>query len=91
MIINLASPNQATVLFGEALAVFSEEITGVADQSTVESALLPETVTSGNWLVYYVRPNDDVFYTRTAGALMKPLSCEEYESRKRVREMELLA
>jgi hypothetical protein len=40
----------------------------------------------GDWIVYYVRPNEDVFYTRTAGALMTPLSTLEYDQRKRIKD-----
>lgn len=42
---------------------------------------------SGDWIVYYVRPNEDVFYTRTAGALMTPLSTAEYDKRRRVKDI----
>lgn len=42
---------------------------------------------SGDWIVYYVRPNEDVFYTRTAGALMTPLSIAEYDKRRRVKDI----
>lgn len=44
----------------------------------------------GDWVVYYVRPNNGVFYTRTAGALMTPLSTEDYDERKRIQDLELV-
>ena len=44
----------------------------------------------GDWIVYYVRPNEDVFYTRTAGALMTPLTTTEYEQRKRVKDSKIV-
>lgn len=44
----------------------------------------------GDWIVYYVRPNEDVSYTRTAGALMTPLSTMEYEERKRIKDSKIV-
>lgn len=44
----------------------------------------------GDWVVYYVRPNNGVFYTRTAGALMTPLSTEDYFERKRVQDLKII-
>ncbi|KAF5861630.1 hypothetical protein ETB97_012717 [Aspergillus alliaceus] len=89
IIVNIASPYTATVLYGNALRVFSEGTIASLDQPTVDPTLLPDdsTIAGGNWIVYYVRPNDDVYYTRTAGALMTPLTCEDYASRKRVRDI----
>lgn len=40
-------------------------------------------------LAYRVCPNDDVFYTRVAGALMKPLSGDEARGARRVKELDL--
>ncbi|GKZ27077.1 hypothetical protein AbraIFM66951_004533 [Aspergillus brasiliensis] len=94
IIINLGSPSTATVLFGSALRVFSEETIASLNESTIDPnlLLLPDgsSVAAGrNWVVYYVRPNEDVFYTRAAGALMTPLSSEEHATRKRVREIDI--
>lgn len=44
----------------------------------------------GDWVVYYVRPNNGVFYTRTAGALMTPLSTQDYDEMKRVQDLKLV-
>jgi hypothetical protein len=81
------------VIYGDALGVFSEGKTPVLGGSTLETVHLsenPESM-SGHWVVYYVRPNEDVFYTRSAGALMTPLNSEEYDSRKRVRDMNIVS
>ncbi|KAL3481525.1 hypothetical protein BJX99DRAFT_148659 [Aspergillus californicus] len=84
IVINDTSPDTAIILYGSALSVFSEGHTATLKPSTLDESL-PKG--AGARLVYYVRPNNDVFYTRAAGALMAPLSGEEYKSRKRVREM----
>lgn len=93
IIANLAFPHKATILYGNALSVLSEEYTSCLKEANVDSTLLPSDsgLAAGNWLVYYVRPNDDVYYTRTAGALMTPLTSDEYASRKRVREIKFVA
>jgi len=83
--VNAASPETAFVIYGVALSVFSEGITPIP--SSLDFGACSGY---GDWLIYHVCPNDDVFYTRTAGALMTPLSCEEYESRKRVRELQFV-
>jgi hypothetical protein len=44
----------------------------------------------GDWVVYYVRPNNGVFYTRTAGALMTPLSTQDYNEMKTVQDLKLV-
>lgn len=81
------------MLYGAALSVFAEGTTAVVNSEPIDTKLLPhgQGAAGGSWLVYYVCPNDDVFYTRTAGALMSPLSSEEYERRIRVRDMYPLA
>ncbi|KAJ5256833.1 hypothetical protein N7478_012937 [Penicillium angulare] len=93
LVIDQSSPSQAVVLYGAALAVFSEGNTAISNNPIIVNSLLLKTYTcdSGDRLVYYVRPNDGVFYTRTAGALMTPLSGEEHASRKRVREITSVA
>jgi hypothetical protein len=71
--------------------VFSEGVTPRPSSSDISSFLTATdpVSTSGDWIVYYVCPNDDVFYTRCAGALMSPLSGEEYKSRQRVRDLKI--
>ncbi|OJJ78613.1 uncharacterized protein ASPGLDRAFT_138514 [Aspergillus glaucus CBS 516.65] len=93
IIVNTASLQSATVLYGTALSVFAEGATAVVNGETVDTNLLSQGqgVADGSWLVYYVSPNNDVFYTRTAGALMSPLSSDEYERRIRVRDLYPLA
>ncbi|KAH7118338.1 hypothetical protein EDB81DRAFT_701343 [Dactylonectria macrodidyma] len=88
--VNFSSTEEALVLFGAALSVFTEGITPEPTGCEIDKGLLL-TISKhagSQWLVYYVRPNQDVFYTRTAGALMTPLSTKEYESRKRVKDLE---
>ncbi|CAG9952413.1 unnamed protein product [Clonostachys rosea f. rosea IK726] len=89
IVISSDNPGKALVLFGTALSVFSEGLTPELSQYTIAEQFLSSLSIQpeGKWVVYYVRPNDDVFYTRTAGALMTPLSTSEYESRKRVKEV----
>jgi hypothetical protein len=41
--------------------------------------------------VYDVRPNHGVYYIRTAGALMDPLTAIEMKQRKRVKELGLVS
>lgn len=79
----------ALVLFGTALSVFSEGMTAELKGSEIDSDILSKfpSPPDGDWIVYYVRPNEGVFYTRTAGALMTPLSQEEHDTRKRVKDM----
>ncbi|KAH7145386.1 hypothetical protein B0J13DRAFT_553443 [Dactylonectria estremocensis] len=88
--VNSSSIDKALVLFGAALSVFTEGTTPEPTGREIDEELLP-TVSKdagSQWLVYYVRPNQDVIYTRTAGALMTPLSTKEYESRERVKDLE---
>ncbi|ODM19049.1 hypothetical protein SI65_05666 [Aspergillus cristatus] len=94
IVLNTASPQSATVLYGAALSVFAEGTTAVFNGEVINTSLLPQgkgAAESGSWLVYYVCPNGDVFYTRTAGALMTPFSSDECERRIRVRDLYRLA
>lgn len=86
---NSSSPQEGLVLFGTALSVFTEGITPESAASKINGNLLPSAPNDGqsHWLVYYVRPNQDVMYTRTAGALMTPLSTQEYDSGERVKDL----
>lgn len=79
----------ALILFGAALSVFSEGLTPELSQDTINEQLLSglSNQPGGKWVIYYVGPNDDVFYTRSAGALMTPLTTSEYDSRKKVKEI----
>jgi len=88
IVLNSSHPQQALVLFGEALATFTEGMTSKPLGSVIDVGELAGLIgkPQGDWIVYYVRPNEDVFYTRTAGALMTPLSTTEYEQRKRVKD-----
>lgn len=81
------------MLYGAALSVFAEGTTAVVNGEAVDTNLLSQGqgAADGSWLVYYVCPNNDVFYTWTAGALMSPLSSDEYERRIRVRDLYPLA
>ncbi|KAJ4187012.1 hypothetical protein NW759_016905 [Fusarium solani] len=88
IILNASHPQQALVLFGAALATFTEGMTSKPPGSAIDVGELAGLVgkPEGDWIVYYVRPNEDVFYTRTAGALMTPLSTLEYDQRKRIKD-----
>ncbi|KAH7252802.1 hypothetical protein BKA59DRAFT_475210 [Fusarium tricinctum] len=89
LILSSTQPGTALVLFGTALSVFSEGLTPELSHVSIDTQLLSglSTPTGGNYVVYFARPNDDVYYTRTAGALMTPLSTSDYERRKRVKEI----
>lgn len=71
------------------MSVFTEGMTAEPAGLNINVRSLTEIIgePSGDWIVYYVRPNEDVFYTRTAGALMTPLSAEEYDERRRVKDI----
>ncbi|KAH6648121.1 hypothetical protein BKA67DRAFT_662850 [Truncatella angustata] len=86
IVISLSDPQEATISFGKALFVFSEGLTAQPSSSILEARSLPAD-SENSWIVYYVRPNKDVFYTQTAGALMTPLSVQDYETRKRVSQL----
>ncbi|KAL2674311.1 hypothetical protein Neosp_012762 [[Neocosmospora] mangrovei] len=92
IVLNASNPQQALVLFGEALATFTEGMTSKPAGPAINVDELSELIgkPEGDWVVYYVRPNEDVFYTRTAGALMTPLSTTEYEQRKRVKDSKIV-
>lgn len=79
------------IIFGEALSVFSEAITPVVPGKVLNPNDLGYKPASpqGNWIVYYIRPNNSVRYTRTAGALMTPLSKKEYDMSRRVGELNI--
>lgn len=90
----MGAPDSVLVLFGTALSVFCEGITPEptdADYTAEGIRRLAggEGGISHDQLVYYIRPNEDVMYTRTAGALMKPLSTSEYTSRQRLRDIQI--
>ncbi|KAH7013008.1 hypothetical protein EDB80DRAFT_834749 [Ilyonectria destructans] len=89
IVVNSFSPQEALVLFGTALSVFTEGISPEPAGSNIDADLLPSVPHDAQsyWLVYYVRPNQDVMYTRTAGALMTPLSTQEYDVRGRVKDL----
>ncbi|KAK7219142.1 hypothetical protein V2G26_007145 [Clonostachys chloroleuca] len=90
IVMNSSKPQQALVLFGTALSVFTEGMTVVPTGSDIDIESLSKIIgkPQGDWIVYYVRPNDDVFYIRTAGALMTPLSTAEYAERQRTKDVE---
>ncbi|KAI8652953.1 hypothetical protein NCS55_01278400 [Fusarium keratoplasticum] len=92
IILNASHPQQALVLFGTALATFTEGITSKPPGPAIDVGELAGLIgkPEGDWMVYYVRPNEDVFYTRTAGALMTPLSTLEYEQRKRIKDSKIV-
>lgn len=93
MVISAVNPGEIFVSFGTALSVFSEGKTPEAKQAVldIEGSGWELKDTQSNWIIYYVRPNDDVKYTRTAGALMTPLSSAEYEKVPRVRDISLVS
>ncbi|KAF2021163.1 hypothetical protein BU24DRAFT_457167 [Aaosphaeria arxii CBS 175.79] len=80
--IDIVRPSVCHVTYGKALGVFSEN-------SVTPSQTLPQLESAGRILVYHVRPNYTTFYTRAAGALMTPLSDQEYEDRKTVQQLDL--
>jgi len=94
LIFDERSPNNCRVIFGEAMAVFSQnQVKSTSRKSlTAENA---DEINGGDQsvrsklFVYDVRPNDGVFYTKTAGALMEPLTQEDYDTRKRVGEIDV--
>ncbi|KAI3572710.1 hypothetical protein IWW34DRAFT_761806 [Fusarium oxysporum f. sp. albedinis] len=92
IVLNTSHPEQAIVHFGTALSVFTEGMTPEPTGSSIDLAELSGSSAKppGGWLVYYVRPNDDVFYTRTAGALMAPLSMADYKDRKKVQDLNIV-
>ncbi|KAK2670445.1 hypothetical protein RAB80_012867 [Fusarium oxysporum f. sp. vasinfectum] len=92
IILNTSCPDKALVTFGTALSVFTEGMTPEPPGSSIDLMELSNSSArpQGDWVVYYVRPNNGVFYTRTAGALMTPLSTEDYDERKRIQDLELV-
>jgi predicted deacylase len=93
IVMNLSHQDVAMVLFGTALAVFTEDATPRPATGRVNVTHLQQFSKGmdGGWVVYNVRPNDEVSYTRAAGALMTPLTSEEMETRQRVKELGLAA
>ncbi|RSL53853.1 hypothetical protein CEP53_007608 [Fusarium sp. AF-6] len=92
IVLNTSHSQQALVLFGAALSTFTEGMTSKPPGSVIDVGELFGLIgkSEGDWIVYYVRPNEDVFYTRTAGALMTPLSTTEYEQRKRIKDSKIV-
>ncbi|SCO75825.1 uncharacterized protein FRV6_00037 [Fusarium oxysporum] len=92
IVLTTSYPEQAIVHFGTALSVFTEGLTPERTGSSIDLAKLSGSSAKApeNWVVYYVRPNDGVFYTRTAGALMTPLSTTDYDERKRVKDLKIV-
>ncbi|KAI8712208.1 hypothetical protein NCS52_01318500 [Fusarium sp. LHS14.1] len=92
IVLNESHPQQALVLFDAALATFTEGMTSKPPGSAIDVSELAGQIgkPEGDWIAYYVRPIEDVFYTRTADALMTPLSTTEYEERKRVKESKIV-
>ncbi|WAO95342.1 Hypothetical protein NCS54_01295800 [Fusarium falciforme] len=92
IVLNASHPQQALVLFGAALATFTEGMTSKSPGPAIDVGELAGLIgkPEGDWIVYYVRPNEDVFYTRTAGALMTPLSTIEYQQRKRIKDTKIV-
>lgn len=91
MIMSVTNQDVVLVLFGTALAVFTEDATSSPVTSQINATDLQQ-LSNGlddDWIVYNVRPNDDVFYTRAAGALMTPLTSKEMETRERVKALGL--
>lgn len=86
LVLPLDNPREMSVVFGEALSVFSDGTIPSPSSPVLSADMLPEQTGRG-WIVYHLRPSDDVLYTRTAGALMKPLSASEYETVPRVRDL----
>ncbi|KAF5228577.1 hypothetical protein FAUST_10989 [Fusarium austroamericanum] len=92
IILNTTCPDKALVTFGTALSVFTEGMIPEPPGSSIDLMELSNSSArpQGDWVVYYVRPNNGVYYTRTAGALMTPLSTEDYDERKRIQDLELV-
>ena len=69
------------------MAVFSENAISVDASPTLrlykesEGHAGANEAGNGEKIAYYVRPNVGVYYTRGAGALMTPLSDQEYADR----------
>ncbi|KAF9698353.1 hypothetical protein EKO04_003939 [Ascochyta lentis] len=82
LLIDPSEPEVCHVVYGEALAVLSENQVSAASS-------LPLSANAGRCIAYYVRLNDTTYYTRSAGALMTPLTHEEYETRKFVKDLNL--
>ena len=72
------------------MAVFSENAIAVGTSPTINLHKQLEGTDGVNGvrrstkIAFYVRPNAGVYYTRVAGALMTPLSNQEYADRVRV-------
>ncbi|EXL91363.1 hypothetical protein ACKRZS_010610 [Fusarium odoratissimum] len=92
IVINKSNPEKALVAFGTALSVFTEGMTPEPTGSSIDLSELSGSFDKpkGDWVVYYVRPNNGVFYTRTAGALMTPLSTKDYHEGKRVQDLKII-
>lgn len=77
------------------MSVFSQDAVKSTTKNTIDldsnrnqtNRDLYNGTTSSTIFAYDMRPNDEVYYTRTAGALMDPLTQAEYDGRRRVGEM----
>lgn len=92
MVFDEKSQNSCRVIFGEAMAVFSEGSVKATSRKlvTLDEGEADGSATDGpksKLFVYDVRPNESVYYTRGAGALMTPLTQQEFDTRKRVGEV----